>query len=70
MPWWLRVPHYRLHLVDDRRLLARYIERAERQAGVTSFGRLGTYSYLDMDVSIGRALDAGGAASELLRPRK
>jgi UDP-galactopyranose mutase len=55
-PW--GIPYYPLHLVDDWRLLARYIERAERQAGVTFAGRLGTYSYLDMDMTIGRALDA------------
>jgi UDP-galactopyranose mutase len=51
------IPYYPLHLVDDRRLLARYVERAADEAGVTFAGRLGTYSYLDMDVTIGRALD-------------
>jgi UDP-galactopyranose mutase len=51
------IPYYPLHLVDDRRLLGIYVERAEREAGVTFTGRLGTYSYLDMDATIGRALD-------------
>jgi UDP-galactopyranose mutase len=51
------IPYYPLHLVDDRRLLAAYVERAEQETGVTFAGRLGTYSYLDMDVTIGRALD-------------
>ena len=38
---------------------------------MTSFGRLGTYSYLDMDADrSGRALDRGGVSSELLRRRK
>ena len=51
------IPYYPLHLIDDRQLLAHYVERAGREAGVTFAGRLGTYSYLDMDVTIGRALD-------------
>ena len=51
------IPYYPLHLIDDRQLLARYVERAAHEAGVTFAGRLGTYSYLDMDATIGRALD-------------
>jgi UDP-galactopyranose mutase len=51
------IPYYPLHLVDDRRLLATYVRRARLETGVTFAGRLGTYSYLDMDVSIARALE-------------
>ena len=32
--------------------------QAERLSGVTFVGRLGTYRYLDMDVTIREALDA------------
>ena len=48
--------YYPLHLIDDRLLLALYVEQARREAGVTFAGRLGTYSYLELGVNIGRAL--------------
>lgn len=51
------IPYYPLRLVDDRRLLSRYRERAEAEPGVTFVGRLGTYAYLDMDKAIARALE-------------
>ena len=35
--------------------------RAEAETGVTFVGRLGTYRYLDMDVTIREALDTGRA---------
>ena len=49
-------PYYPLRLVNERALLARYVERARAQAGVTFVGRLGTYRYLDMHVTIEEAL--------------
>jgi len=51
------IPYYPLRLADDKALLARYIERAERSREVTFIGRLGTYRYLDMHVVIGESLD-------------
>ena len=51
------IPYYPIRLVDDRALLARYVARAEEETGVTFVGRLGTYRYLDMDVTIREALD-------------
>lgn len=51
------IPYYPLRLLNDRRLLSRYVERAEAERGVTFVGRLGTYAYLDMDKAIGRALE-------------
>lgn len=50
-------PFYPLRLVDDRRLLNRYVEQAAMTTGVTFVGRLGTYRYLDMDVTIREALE-------------
>jgi UDP-galactopyranose mutase len=38
-------------------MLAEYVALAEREEGVTFLGRLGTYRYLDMDVTIREALD-------------
>lgn len=52
------VPYYPIRLLDEKKLLTRYEARAARVEGVTFVGRLGTYQYLDMDVTIGRALDA------------
>lgn len=55
------IPYYPLRLVDDRHRLAAYVDRAKAQQGVTFVGRLGTYSYLDMDAAIGRAMDTADA---------
>jgi len=51
------IPYYPVRLVDEKRLLADYIKRAEQETSVTFVGRLGTYRYLDMDVTIREALD-------------
>lgn len=49
-------PYYPIRLVDDKVLLAAYVEMAQSESKVTFMGRLGTYRYLDMDVTIGEAL--------------
>lgn len=51
------VPYYPIRLVNDRERLSRYLELARRETGVTFVGRLGTYRYLDMDVTIREALE-------------
>ena len=51
------IPYYPIRLVAEKRLLADYVARAEAERGVTFVGRLGTYRYLDMDVTIREALD-------------
>ena len=38
-------------------MLADYVDMAGRESGITFVGRLGTYRYLDMDVTIREALD-------------
>lgn len=50
-------PYYPLRLTEDKELLQKYIGLADREAGVTFIGRLGTYRYLDMHVVIGESLD-------------
>ncbi|PLX35863.1 MAG: UDP-galactopyranose mutase [Hyphomicrobiales bacterium] len=50
------IPYYPIRLVQEKEMLAKYVARAEQEKGVTFVGRLGTYSYLDMDVTIARAL--------------
>ncbi|EHS49983.1 UDP-galactopyranose mutase [Rhizobium sp. PDO1-076] len=51
------IPYYPIRLVKEKEQLAEYVARAEQEAGVTFVGRLGTYRYLDMDVTIREALD-------------
>lgn len=50
-------PYYPVHLTDGDELIRAYRERAAAQPDVTFVGRLGTYRYLDMDVTIREALD-------------
>ena len=50
-------PYYPIRLVAEKTLLSRYVERARREAKVTFVGRLGTYRYIDMHVTIAEALD-------------
>jgi len=52
------IPYYPIRLVDETALLRAYAGRAEQTRGVTFVGRLGTYRYLDMDVTIREALNA------------
>lgn len=51
-------PYYPIRLVKERRMLESYLELARKQKGVSFLGRLGTYRYLDMDVTITEALAA------------
>ena len=50
-------------------MLKKYVDRAMATPGVTFVGRLGSYRYLDMDVTIGEALTAVGrdAQTHLLK---
>ncbi|HWU61717.1 MAG TPA: UDP-galactopyranose mutase [Ensifer sp.] len=50
-------PYYPIRLVKEKALLAHYVDKAKGEGGVTFAGRLGTYRYLDMDVTIREALD-------------
>ena len=51
------IPYYPIRLVQEKALLSDYVALAEQTAGVSFVGRLGTYRYLDMDVTIREALD-------------
>lgn len=51
------IPYYPIRLVEEKALLGDYISKAAETKGVTFVGRLGTYRYLDMDVTIREALD-------------
>lgn len=61
------IPYYPIRLVEEKTLLTRYVERAKVEKHISFLGRLGTYRYLDMDVTIGEAL---ATADEYLRLAK
>jgi UDP-galactopyranose mutase len=50
------IPYYPIRLANEQTLLRKYVERARTTAGVTFAGRLGTYRYIDMDVTIAEAM--------------
>jgi len=52
------ISYYPVRLVKEKAQLLQYVELARAARGVTFVGRLGTYRYLDMDVTIKEALDA------------
>jgi UDP-galactopyranose mutase len=51
------IPYYPIRLVAEKALLGDYVALAQTVGNVTFLGRLGTYRYLDMDVTIREALD-------------
>ncbi|MFP5520691.1 MAG: UDP-galactopyranose mutase, partial [Bdellovibrionia bacterium] len=51
------IPYYPVRLVDDKEVLELYLAECKSLKDVCFVGRLGTYRYLDMDVTIREALD-------------
>jgi UDP-galactopyranose mutase len=51
------IPYYPVRLLRERETLERYVARARQERRVTFVGRLGTYRYLDMDVTVREAMD-------------
>lgn len=51
------IPFYPIRLANDVPLLEAYSELASKERKVTFMGRLGTYQYIDMDITIRQALD-------------
>lgn len=64
------IPYYPLRLIDDKLMLEKYVSLANNENGITFIGRLGTYTYLDMDVTIRRALDTSAELIPLLQQNK
>lgn len=52
------IPYYPIRLAQEKSLLARYINLAQQEQNITFVGRLGTYRYLDMHVTIQEALES------------
>lgn len=53
------IPYYPKRLDRDKDMLARYQTLAAKESHVTFLGRLGTYRYMDMDLTIAEALGVG-----------
>lgn len=68
------IPYYPIRQVKEKALLSEYVALADKTEKVTFVGRLGTYRYLDMDVTIREALDtarvflAAFEAKQALKP--
>ncbi len=60
------IPYYPIRLVKEKEQLGQYVEMARREANATFVGRLGTYRYLDMDVTIFEALKVATGAKDAL----
>ena len=52
------IPYYPIRQTDEEAMLKKYVARAQMTRGVSFVGRLGSYRYLDMDVTVAEA--AGG----------
>ena len=63
------IPYYPVRLVREREQLLHYVALAREVSAVTFVGRLGTYRYLDMDVTIKEALDAAETIEQALASR-
>jgi len=51
------IPYYPVHLVQEDSMLRQYAARARAEKNMTFVGRLWTYRYMDMDMTIRVALD-------------
>lgn len=51
-------PYYPIRMVQEKSMLSEYVDLARSGEGISFVGRLGTYRYLDMDLTIREALDA------------
>ena len=64
------IPYYPIRLVNDKEKLLAYIKLANMEKNVSFVGRLGTYRYLDMDVTIAEALEASSKFIQLDKSNK
>ncbi|GBQ34947.1 UDP-galactopyranose mutase [Gluconacetobacter azotocaptans] len=60
-------PYYPIRLAQEKHMLDNYIQLARAEPGVSFLGRLGTYRYLDMDVTVTEALAACDRIDDALR---
>ncbi len=60
------IPYYPIRLLKEKEMLSEYVTMAKSENKVSFVGRLGTYRYLDMDVTIAEALHAVQCVKECL----
>ena len=60
------IPYYPIRLVEEQAMLSQYVALARETKNISFVGRLGTYRYLDMDVSIKEALEAADRIGDLI----
>jgi UDP-galactopyranose mutase len=61
------IPYYPIRLVNDKSMLEKYVEKAQQEKNITFIGRLGTYRYLDMHITIAEALETTATFLESLK---
>ncbi len=61
------IPYYPIRQVGEMALLRDYLALAEKENNITFVGRLGTYRYLDMDVTIAEAMQTAEKYLDLLK---
>lgn len=64
------IPYYPIRLVKEKEMLQQYLDLAKSERGVSFVGRLGTYRYLDMDITIREAIDAANTAIKSITEKK
>lgn len=64
------IPYYPVRLISDKEMLNLYLNEAGKQSKVSFLGRLGTYRYLDMDVTIFEALQASKVCISSIETKK
>lgn len=61
------IPYYPIRLLNEQAQLKKYIDLARSETHVSFVGRLGTYRYLDMDVTIAEAMNAAKSTLECIK---
>jgi UDP-galactopyranose mutase len=61
------LPYYPVQLTSENSRFKNYVNLAKSETKISFVGRLGTFRYIDMDVAIGEALDAGTRTIEAIR---
>ncbi|MDR3432620.1 MAG: UDP-galactopyranose mutase [Rouxiella aceris] len=64
------IPYYPIRQVGEMALLDKYLDLANKEQGMTFIGRLGTYRYLDMDVTIAEAFATADKYLETIDEQK
>ncbi|MDC7859342.1 UDP-galactopyranose mutase [Pantoea ananatis] len=64
------IPYYPIRQVGEMEMLSKYLDLAEKENNITFIGRLGTYRYLDMDVTIAEALNTAECYLNALESNK